>query len=58
MDTNPPPWDKVIYARRHHIENLFSRLKDAARIALLREDAPQLDGLRLHGRRHNQPAPR
>jgi len=34
---NPPPWDKVIYARRHHIENVFSRLKDQARIALRRD---------------------
>jgi transposase len=33
---NPPPWDKAIYARRHHIENTFSRLKDFARIALRR----------------------
>ena len=34
---DPPPWDKTIYARRHHIENLFSRLKDQARIALRRD---------------------
>ena len=34
---NPPPWDKAIYARRHHIENVFSRLKDQARIALRRD---------------------
>jgi transposase len=34
---NPPPWDKAIYARRHHIENVFARLKDQARIALRRD---------------------
>jgi len=34
---HPPPWDKAIYAQRHHIGNLFSRLKDAARIALRRD---------------------
>jgi transposase len=34
---NPPPWDKAIYARRHHIENVFSRLKDQVRIALRRD---------------------
>jgi transposase len=34
---NPPPWNKAIYARRHHIENVFSRLKDSARIALRRD---------------------
>ena len=37
---NPPPWDKTIYAQRHHIENLFSRLKDQARIALRRDKNP------------------
>ena len=31
---NPSPWDKAIYARRHHVENTFSRLKDFAKIAL------------------------
>ncbi len=31
---NPPPWDKVIYARRHHIEWLINRLKQAQRIAI------------------------
>ena len=25
---DPPSWDKAIYARRHHVENLFSKLKD------------------------------
>ena len=34
---NPPPWNKAIYARRHYIENLFSRLKDCLRIALRRD---------------------
>lgn len=33
---DPPPWDKATYARRHHVENLFSRLKDWGRIALRR----------------------
>ena len=33
----PPPWDKAIYARRHLIENDFSRLKDWARTALRRD---------------------
>ena len=33
----PPPWDKVIYAQRHYVENTFSRLKDTARIALRRD---------------------
>jgi hypothetical protein len=27
---DPPAWDPVRYARRHHVENLFSRLKDFA----------------------------
>jgi transposase len=35
----PPAWDPVLYARRHHVENLFSRLKDFARIALRRDKA-------------------
>lgn len=34
---NPPPWDKAPYARCHHIKNVFSRLKDQARIALRRD---------------------
>jgi len=34
---DPLPWDKAIYAQRHYIGNLFSRLKDAARIALRRD---------------------
>ena len=34
---DPPAWDPALYARRHHIENLFSRLKDFARIALRRD---------------------
>ena len=34
---NPPPWDKAIYAQRHAVENLVSRLRDAARIALRRD---------------------
>ncbi|HYI82224.1 MAG TPA: transposase [Acetobacteraceae bacterium] len=34
---DPPRWDPALYARRHKIENLFSRLKDWARIALHRD---------------------
>ena len=34
---NPPPWNKAIYAQRHRIENMFSRLKDWARVALRRD---------------------
>lgn len=34
---NPAPWNKELYAQRHHIENLFARLKDQARIALRRD---------------------
>lgn len=34
---NPAPWDKAIYAKRHHVENMFSRLKDCVRIALRRD---------------------
>ena len=33
---DPSPWDKAIYARRHHVENLFSNLKDWGRLALRR----------------------
>ena len=32
-----PPWDRAIYAQRHHVENLFSKLKDWVRIALRRD---------------------
>ena len=34
---DPPAWDPALYARRHHVENLFSRMKDCARIALRRD---------------------
>jgi transposase len=34
---DPPRWDPALYARRHKVENLFSRLKDWARIALRRD---------------------
>jgi transposase len=34
---DPPAWDPTLYARRHHVENLFSSLKDWARIALRRD---------------------
>jgi transposase len=34
---DPPDWDPKLYARRHHVENLFSRLKDWVRIALRRD---------------------
>ena len=32
-------WDKRFYARRHHVELLFSKLKDCGRIALRRDKA-------------------
>jgi transposase len=35
--TNPPAWNPALYAKRHQIENLFSRLKDWTRIALRRD---------------------
>jgi transposase len=35
---DPPAWDPKLYARRHHVENLFSSLKDGARIALRRDN--------------------
>jgi len=38
---DPRPWDKLIYARRHHVENLFSRLKDWGRIAFRRDQTPE-----------------
>ena len=34
---DPPPCDPSLCARRHHIENLFARLKDWGRIALRRD---------------------
>jgi transposase len=34
---DPPAWDPKLYARRHRVENLFSSLKDWARIALQRD---------------------
>lgn len=34
---DPPAWDPTLYAKRHHVENLFSRLKDWVRIALRRD---------------------
>jgi transposase len=34
---DPPAWDPELYARRHQVENLFSSLKDWARIALRRD---------------------
>jgi transposase len=34
---DPPKWVPRLYPGRHHIENLFSRLKDWARIALRRD---------------------
>ena len=34
---DPPPWDKAIHAKRHRVENMFSRLKDCARVALRRD---------------------
>ena len=38
---DPPPWDRAIYARRHPVENLFSKLKDWGRIALRRDKTPR-----------------
>lgn len=38
---NPPAWNPNLYARRHHVENLFSRLKDWVRIALRRDKTRQ-----------------
>ena len=26
--TNPPAWNPALYAKRHHVENLFARMKD------------------------------
>jgi hypothetical protein len=34
---DPPAWDLVLYAKRHHVKNLFSRLKDFACIAPRRD---------------------
>ena len=34
---DPPDWDPTLYAQRHHVENLFSSLKDWGRIALRRD---------------------
>ena len=34
---DPPPCDKTIYAQRHHVENLFSKLRGWRRIALRRD---------------------
>ncbi len=38
---DPPPWDKAIYARRHQVETLFSKLKGWSRIALRRDKTRQ-----------------
>ena len=34
---NPPAWNLGLYAKRHHVENLFARMKDWARIQLRRD---------------------
>ena len=34
---DPPEWHPKLYDGRHHVENLFSRLKDWGRIALRRD---------------------
>jgi transposase len=34
---DPPAWSPALYARRHHIENLFARMKDWVRIAFRRD---------------------
>src|SRR5690349_14795732 len=36
---DPPHWGPVLYARRHHVENLFSSLKDWVRLAFRRDKA-------------------
>ncbi|HEV7265193.1 MAG TPA: transposase, partial [Falsiroseomonas sp.] len=38
---DPPDWNPKLYARRHHVENLFASLKDWARIALRRDKTHQ-----------------
>ena len=38
---DPPAWNPALYAKRHHVENLFSRMKDWARIALRRDKTRQ-----------------
>ena len=38
---DPPEWDPTLYSKRHHVENLFSSLKDWARIALRRDKTRQ-----------------
>ena len=37
----PPAWNPALYGRRHHVETLFSRMKDWARIALRRDKTRQ-----------------
>ena len=34
---DPRDWDATLYARRHHVENLFSSLKDWGRLACRRD---------------------
>jgi transposase len=34
---DPPDWDPTLYARCHHVENLFSSLKDWVRLAFRRD---------------------
>ena len=34
---DPPAWNPALYAKRHHAENLFCRLKDWSRIAFRRD---------------------
>jgi len=38
---DPPAWNPALYARRHHVENLFCHLKDCSRIALRRDKTRQ-----------------
>ncbi len=38
---DPPAWEPALYARRHHVENLFARMKDQGRIALRRDKTRQ-----------------
>ena len=35
---DPTPWDRATYARRYHVEDLFSKLNDCSRIQLRRDE--------------------
>ena len=38
---DPPPWTPALHAKRHYVENLFSRMKDQGHIALRRDKTRQ-----------------